>query len=412
MNLRRILFTFLTCILIAGIDSCTYESPEINFHQTTTNDFAKIIEAIESQTKTVAEKLALLEAAVNNQTLDFSAKLALIEASVKAGFLDQKNTLGFIKDALVALNSAVAGMDDIIGDIVNAIDKVKTAIDGVDNTLKNKIDAALKQIFSAVTGIVIPDYESLLQSIKNTIEEIKNDIPTELGRINGHLYVEMGDGLKWATCNIGASKPQEYGYFFAWGETDAKQTYSWETYQFAASGTMESIYKYTIPDGKNNCAWYDSNNNFIGDNLTQLVIADDAAYVNWGGTWRMPTVEEWRALLNKDNFTWTYVENYKGEGIAGMMVTSKIEGYKGNSIFLPGAGYRDYRDNQWNVGQGYYWSSSLYLYTDPITGESLSNTFQAYCVGFWRILVGSSIRPMDGFRRDRNYGHSIRAVSE
>ena len=95
-----------------------------------------------------------------------------------------------------------------------------------------------------------------------------------------------------------------------------------------------------------------------------------------------------------------------------MMVTSKIEGYKGNSIFLPGAGYRDYRDNHWNVGQGYYWSSSLYLYTDPITGESLSNTFQAYCVGFWRILAGSSIRPMDGFRRDRNYGHSIRAVSE
>ena len=576
MNLRKNFLAFITCILVIGVGSCTYESPEINFRQTTVNDYSKIIEALENQTKTMAEKLALLEAAlkdqsmtismklelltkayeegvlkyeemadktidalnalkasneerlaaieaamknqsvdlsaklalieasmksgftdvtgsqkllseavasltgtvaeklsaietaVKNQSVDLSAKLALIEASMKsgfagvtesqklmndavasltgmvaeklsaietaiknqtadfgpkigliksaldAGFLDQKNALGLIKDALETLNGTVEGVDDIISDIVGSINKVKNAIDGVDNTIKDKINASLDKIFSAVAGIVIPDYESLLQSIKSAIEELKNSTPTEPGKINGHPYVEMGDGLKWATYNVGASKPEESGNYFAWGETEPKTSYNWANYQFASKGTLESIFKYTIPDGYEDGSWYDDyNKNFLGDNLTQLVPADDAAHVNWKGSWRMPTMEEWSALYNTDNFKWTYVENYRGTGVAGMMVTSKIEGYEGNSIFLPGPGaYIREGYGVMNVGSGYYWSSSLFRNTYSWVGQSVQTTSLAYNFGFWSILAGRPIAPRKEAYADRYRGHCVRAVSE
>ena len=522
MNLRKNFLAFITCILVIGVGSCTYESPEINFRQTTVNDYSKIIEALENQTKTMAEKLALLEAALKdqsmtismklelltkayeegvlkyeemadktidalnalkasneerlaaieaamkNQSVDLSAKLALIEASMKsgftdvtgsqkllseavasltgtvaeklsaietaiknqtadfgpkigliksaldAGFLDQKNALGLIKDALETLNGTVEGVDDIISDIVGSINKVKNAIDGVDNTIKDKINASLDKIFSAVAGIVIPDYESLLQSIKSAIEELKNSTPTEPGKINGHPYVEMGDGLKWATYNVGASKPEESGNYFAWGETEPKTSYNWANYQFASKGTLESIFKYTIPDGYEDGSWYDDyNKNFLGDNLTQLVPADDAAHVNWKGSWRMPTMEEWSALYNTDNFKWTYVENYRGTGVAGMMVTSKIEGYEGNSIFLPGPGaYIREGYGVMNVGSGYYWSSSLFRNTYSWVGQSVQTTSLAYNFGFWSILAGRPIAPRKEAYADRYRGHCVRAVSE
>ena len=371
-------------------------------------------DAVASLTGTVAEKLSAIETAIKNQTADFGPKIGLIKSALDAGFLDQKNALGLIKDALETLNGTVEGVDDIISDIVGSINKVKNAIDGVDNTIKDKINASLDKIFSAVAGIVIPDYESLLQSIKSAIEELKNSTPTEPGKINGHPYVEMGDGLKWATYNVGASKPEESGNYFAWGETEPKTSYNWANYQFASKGTLESIFKYTIPDGYEDGSWYDDyNKNFLGDNLTQLVPADDAAHVNWKGSWRMPTMEEWSALYNTDNFKWTYVENYRGTGVAGMMVTSKIEGYEGNSIFLPGPGaYIREGYGVMNVGSGYYWSSSLFRNTYSWVGQSVQTTSLAYNFGFWSILAGRPIAPRKEAYADRYRGHCVRAVSE
>ena len=371
-------------------------------------------DAVASLTGTVAEKLSAIETAIKNQTADFGPKIGLIKSALDAGFLDQKNALGLIKDALETLNGTVEGVDDIISDIVGSINKVKNAIDGVDNTIKDKINASLDKIFSAVAGIVIPDYESLLQSIKSAIEELKNSTPTEPGKINGHPYVEMGDGLKWATYNVGASKPEESGNYFAWGETEPKTSYNWANYQFASKGTLESIFKYTIPDGYEDGSWYDDyNKNFLGDNLTQLVPADDAAHVNWKGSWRMPTMEEWSALYNTDNFKWTYVENYRGTRVAGMMVTSKIEGYEGNSIFLPGPGaYIREGYGVMNVGSGYYWSSSLFRNTYSWVGQSVRTTSLAYNFGFWSILAGRPIAPRKEAYADRYRGHCVRAVSE
>ena len=201
--------------------------------------------------------------------------------------------------------------------------------------------------------------------------------PVYVDLINGHDYVEMGDGLKWATTNVGADLPEEYGDYFAWGETAAKSDYSRSTYFDNPSGDGETFTKYAL------------------DKKTQLDLSDDAASANWGGTWRMPTDAEWTALRNEDNFDWAWTEDYNGTGVKGYTVTSKVPGYEGNQIFLPTAGYR-LGTTLYSVGSlGYYWSSSLY--------ESRSD--YARNVGF----ISGEVYRLDNYRY---LGLSVRPVSE
>ena len=143
--------------------------------------------------------------------------------------------------------------------------------------------------------------------------------------------------LKWASCNVGATKPEEYGEFFAWGETLPKSDYNWSTYKWCKGDR----YKLTKYCWKNNSFWGGSGS---PDNKTILDLEDDAAYVNWGGSWRMPTREEWKELMNNCTCIWT--DNYNGTERKGLVVTSRKNG---NSIFLPAA----------NTNLGRYWSSSI-----------------------------------------------------
>ena len=157
---------------------------------------------------------------------------------------------------------------------------------------------------------------------------------------NGHEYIDLGLSVKWATMNIGASAPEEYGDYFAWGETAAKTDYSWSTYKWWKDSS-ETLTKYYII----------SNSSLVlPDNKTQLELADDAAYVNWGGTWRMPTDAELTELCTKCTWTWTSLN-----GVNGM----KVAGPSGNSIFLPAAGYRYDTSLNGAGSYGHYWSSSL-----------------------------------------------------
>ena len=154
---------------------------------------------------------------------------------------------------------------------------------------------------------------------------------------NGHEYVDLGlpSGLKWATWNVGASAPEEYGDYFAWGEIGPKSDYSWLTYKFRVSGVNYGNVKF---------------NKYCTDNKTTLDQEDDAAHVNWGGCWRMPTNSEWNELQENCCWTWT-AQN----GVKGRLVTSKTNS---NSIFLPAAGFRG-DTNLYDTGSdGYYWSSS------------------------------------------------------
>ena len=192
---------------------------------------------------------------------------------------------------------------------------------------------------------------------------------------NGYEYVDLGLSVKWATCNVGATEPEEYGYYFAWGETKPKFNYHyyWDTYKLC-NGKEYSLTKY------NNRRNYGTI-----DNKTVLEAADDAATANWGGAWRMPTKAEQDEL--RENCTWTRTTQ---NGVNGYRVTSKSNG---NSIFLPAAGYRSDSSLNYAGSDGYYWSRSL---------DTDSPEF-AYCLSFssgsmgWgndRRHCGQSVRPV------------------
>lgn len=155
-----------------------------------------------------------------------------------------------------------------------------------------------------------------------------------------HEYVDLGLSVKWATCNVGAEKPEEYGDYFAWGETAPKSDYSWSTYKFTTDGGS-TFTKYT------------------GSDKTVLDAADDAATANWGSAWRMPTLEEMQDLLDNCTWEWQAAGNTTFGGVAGYKVTSKKTGYTDKYIFLPAAGNRGDYDGQVAGSWGLYWSSSL-----------------------------------------------------
>ena len=155
-----------------------------------------------------------------------------------------------------------------------------------------------------------------------------------------HSYVDLGLSVKWATCNIGAETPEEYGEFFAWGEVEPKENYSWITYKWCNT-TGSTLTKYNTKSSYG-----------IVDNKTQLDISDDAASANWGGDWRMPTAAEWEELRRE--CTWTWSNN-------GYKVTSDING---KSIFLPAAGSMNESTHSNQSEYGWYRSSSLDTY-DP-----------------------------------------------
>lgn len=160
--------------------------------------------------------------------------------------------------------------------------------------------------------------------------------PPQNGMNNGHEYVDLGlpSGLKWATCNVGASKPEEYGNFFSWGETQPRTNYDRKNPTFGMK-------KYDLRDS-----------GIIDDN-DLLTKNYDAAAKNWGSNWRMPTSTEFRELI--DNCTWARTEL---NGVTGILFTSKKYG---NSIFLPAAGGLERSDHRFDAGivgkDAHYWSS-------------------------------------------------------
>ena len=156
---------------------------------------------------------------------------------------------------------------------------------------------------------------------------------------NPSEYVDLGLSVKWATCNVGASKPEEYGDYFAWGENHPKSTYNWSTYKWC-DGSGTTLTKYNS----------DSSNGIV-DNKRTLALDDDAARVNWGGSWRIPTTQELEEL--RTECTWILTTQ---NGVKGYNVTSKNNG---NSIFLPAAGYHYHGGIDYAGTFFFCWSNSL-----------------------------------------------------
>ena len=168
--------------------------------------------------------------------------------------------------------------------------------------------------------------------------------------VNPSTYVDLGlpSGTLWATCNIGASSPEDYGDYFAWGETEGydsgKTAFSWSTYKWC-KGSIRTMTKYC----SNSSYGYEG----FTDDLNELELADDAAYVNWGPAWRMPSMEQFEELINS---SYTTSEWTTQNGVYGRKITSLSNG---NSIFLPAAGYRSGSSLDYAGSYGGYWSRAL-----------------------------------------------------
>ncbi|MBR7168628.1 MAG: DUF1566 domain-containing protein, partial [Bacteroidales bacterium] len=184
---------------------------------------------------------------------------------------------------------------------------------------------------------------------------------TTNGFIAGREFADLGlpSGLKWATRNVGATSPEEYGYYYAWGEITTKETYTTD-----------------------NCITYGQEIGDISGNPTYDVAR---ANTNWGDTWRMPTLTEMRELIDNCTWTWTTLNNVNGYTVTGT---------NGSSIFLPAAGRCNMSSRNYVGMYGSYWSSTPYE----------SNTSGAYSFDF-----RSGNRNLNWIYRD--YGFTIRPVS-
>lgn len=197
------------------------------------------------------------------------------------------------------------------------------------------------------------------------------------GGDTSYEYVDLGlpSGTLWATCNVGANAPEDYGDYFAWGEMTTKSNYDWSTYKYC-NGDYNKLTKY--------CSKSDHGYNGFTDNLTVLQAGNDVANVQWGNDWRMPTNAEWDELLNNTSNTWT-----TRNGVNGRLFTAT----NGNSLFLPAAGYRNGLSLNFAGTLGHYWSSSLYI---------------DYPNCAWRLYFGSDCCYMGS--NDRSDGFSVRPV--
>ena len=231
--------------------------------------------------------------------------------------------------------------------------------------------ADVNVVIDIILGAVL-DAETMLRADVNEdssinisdVNEIINIIlnPVE---VEEHEWVDLGlpSGTLWATCNVGASSPEQYGDLFAWGETEPKDYYDWGTYKWS-DGTEDSLTKY--------CE--------MVDNKNELDPEDDAAFVNWGPSWRMPTLKQQLELLRKCTWQWTMRVD-----VNGLLVT----GPNGNSIFLPAAG-DGFLGRHSDVGQsGSYWSRE---------GSTLANG------------IGFDSERVFGIFGVRVFGMSVRAV--
>lgn len=211
--------------------------------------------------------------------------------------------------------------------------------------------------------------------IDNLISQIQKMRASNLCPDSNHPHlIDLGlpSGTKWACCNVGASRPEDYGNYYAWGETTTKRTYDWSNYKWCR-GAFDKQTKYCTKSIYGTV-----------DNKTVLEPSDDAARTNWGSSWRMPTYSEYQELVDKCTHVWTTVNGVSGR---------KFTGPNGASIFLPAAGWRDGAGSNGRGSYGRYWSSTLYE-SDPFYAYVLCFHSGTASVNYGNRVNGQSVRPV------------------
>ena len=190
----------------------------------------------------------------------------------------------------------------------------------------------------------------------------KGHADTSTGEAGEAIDLGLPSGTKWASCNVGATKPEEYGSHYAWGETEEKEVYSEDTYKYYQYGSYVSL----------------------GDDISGTEY--DVAHVKWGGNWVMPTQEECKELINNCTSEWTTLN-----GVNGRKFTSNING---NSIFLPAAGYRWHGELNGVGTRGYCWSSTQNPDDSLDASDLYFHSGNAYWNGYGYRRNGQSVRPV------------------
>lgn len=223
-----------------------------------------------------------------------------------------------------------------------------------------------KMVYAQKTGM--PDSAQFVFNVPEVKASQECDPSTVGGTIaktSEAVDLGLSSGTLWAPWNVGATSPGEGGAYFAWGEVQAwEESWRcyWDSYYWVQEGKSDwqHITKYQAENNeyeKDNVLWYDFTGKFVGDGKTTLEASDDAATVNWGGKWRMPTPAEFQELSDECTWTWKEADEYATGAIAGYLVTGPNE----NSIFLPAAGWQD-SDLNYLGKNGLYWSSELISY--------------------------------------------------
>lgn len=231
-------------------------------------------------------------------------------------------------------NKFIKELKKVLGDIGGS--KIKDFTEGhftkID-ALGNLVDAGM-----AITELTQAEYDALTEKDTNTVYVIKN--LTDIA--NGHEYVDLGltdeeeNKIMFSPCNLGANSPEQPGDYYAWGEIETKENYSWNTYKW---GTASNLTKYN----------WDSNRGIV-DNKTILDIEDDIVNIQFGGYWHIPTKLELNIFVNQCSFVWTTQNNRNG-----FLVT----GINGATIFIPASGYK-YNNTEDQVNtMPRIWSSNI-----------------------------------------------------
>lgn len=393
--------------------------------------------AIQSLDGTAGTKLAAVEAAIGSQQTTLASKLALIEEAVREGLADSQKKLELIADALASLDGTLreklAAIDTamthqtdslslklelIQGALATGIANDTTAV-GLLRTAVASLQGSADEVAEALAAIdasLLPGGH-IGQALDKLIEEIRtvdcSKILTAItrklwlmaGKINGHDFVDLGNGLKWATCNVGAEHPWDKGDYFAWGETEPyyeglnplywkenkNEGYYWSSYSDNPSGDSTHFIKY---------GYYDYGLK------TLLEPEDDAATVNWGGTWRTPTYEEWKWMETHCTYTWT--NSYEGTGVPGVIIKSTVAGYTDRTLFFPTAGCIERIDIKIE-NKALLWSSS---WCDDSNGENQVRTSRmATMIAMSQFNENTDIGAMNPGPAYRYRGASVRAVS-
>ena len=273
-----------------------------------------------------------------------------------------------------------------------------------------KADKTTIQAFvtTIISSQIAPDtiYQYSSEECKVTVVDNFNSYAVDLG---------LPSGLKWASCNIGASKPEGFGNFYAWGETKTKRAFYWGNYPYCGTPRPESgdtihwesdnnpepnlaLFKYNTKD-----EWHFTEGEGP-DEITTLEAEDDVATVQWGDGWRMPTKDDWEELLDETTHE-LVIEDNDIKKFRGLRLT----GPNGNSIFLPAAGsysgsqHINYYDSG-NDPQVEYWSSTLdEEYPYAACAFYLDLIFEGYSVSGHRDFEGI-------YYFVRNQGRPVRAV--